>query len=53
MVAHFGLQMSGIEAARSELLRLHRKGLIEDETLHNLERDLDTEELALRFQLDD
>jgi CPA1 family monovalent cation:H+ antiporter len=33
-------------AARAELLRLHRTGQIDDQVLHELERDLDLEELA-------
>ena len=28
----------------------HRRGLIEDEVLHELERDLDVEELAMTLQ---
>lgn len=52
LVEHFGLLHRSIEAARAELIRLHRAGLIEDETLHNLERDLDIEEMGVRFQLE-
>ena len=32
--------------ARAELLRLHRTGQIDDRVLHELERDLDLEELG-------
>ncbi|WP_162784744.1 hypothetical protein [Paracoccus suum] len=53
MRAHFELLDAGISSGRAELIRLHRAGLIEDETLHNLERDLDIEEVTIRFQLDD
>jgi monovalent cation/hydrogen antiporter len=33
-------------AGRAELLRLHRAGQIDDRVLHELERDLDFEELS-------
>jgi CPA1 family monovalent cation:H+ antiporter len=35
-----------IAAGRAELLRLHRSGQIHDEMLHNLERDLDLQEVS-------
>jgi hypothetical protein len=35
-----------IAAGRAELLRLHRAGEIDDRTLHELEHDLDLEELG-------
>lgn len=44
--AHFDLVLEAIAAGRAELLRLHRAGEIDDRTLHELERDLDIEELA-------
>ena len=47
---HFDVVLAAIAAARAELIRLHRAGLIEDEVLHNLERDLDVEEMAITFQ---
>lgn len=47
---HFGVVLASITAGRAELVRQHRAGLIEDETLHNLERDLDLEEMAMIFQ---
>ncbi len=47
---HFDLILVGIAAARQELIRLHRAGLIEDAVLHELERDLDVEEMAMVFQ---
>ena len=50
---HFDLQLRGIAAGRAELIRLHRAGEIEDETLHNLERDLDVEEFGLLLQMED
>ena len=50
---HFDLQLRSIAAGRAELIRLHRAGEIEDETLHNLERDLDVEELGLLLQMED
>ena len=39
--------------AGEELVRIHRAGLIEDEVLHELERDLDVEELAMTLQRGD
>jgi hypothetical protein len=51
MRPHIDLVLSSIAAGREELLRIHRAGLIEDEVLHNLERDLDVEELGMALQL--
>lgn len=48
--AHFGVVLAAVAAGRAELVRLHRKGLIEDEVLHDLERDLDLEELGALSQ---
>ncbi len=44
--AHYGIILAAVEAARAELVRLHRAHQIDDETLHSLERDLDLEELG-------
>ncbi len=44
--AHFNVIIAAVAAGRRELVRLHRAGEIDDETLHELERDLDLEELA-------
>lgn len=44
--AHFDVVLAAVAAGRRELLRLHRVGEIDDETLHELERDLDLEELS-------
>jgi CPA1 family monovalent cation:H+ antiporter len=44
--AHFDVVLAAVAAGRSELIRLHRAGDIDDETLHELERDLDLEELG-------
>jgi CPA1 family monovalent cation:H+ antiporter len=44
--AHFDVVLEAIATGRSELIRLHRAGDIDDETLHELERDLDLEELS-------
>jgi len=44
--AHFDLVLEVVAAGREELLRLHRAGDIDDRTLHELERDLDLEELG-------
>jgi CPA1 family monovalent cation:H+ antiporter len=43
---HFNVIISAVEAGRAELVRLHRAGSIDDETLHDLEHDLDLEELG-------
>jgi CPA1 family monovalent cation:H+ antiporter len=48
--AHFDAVLAAIAAGRAELVRLHRQGLIEDEILHDLERDLDLEELGALYQ---
>lgn len=44
---HFDVQQQVLAAGRAELLRIHRAGLIEDEVLHDVEHDLDVEELAI------
>ncbi|WP_395683610.1 Na+/H+ antiporter [Dokdonella sp.] len=44
--AHFDVVLEAVATARVELIRLHRAGEIDDETLHELERDLDLEELS-------
>ncbi|OWV72358.1 sodium:proton antiporter [Rhizobium sp. R339] len=44
--AHFDLVLEAVATGRRELIRLHRAGDIDDETLHELERDLDLEELS-------
>jgi monovalent cation/hydrogen antiporter len=44
--AHFDLVLEANGAGRAELLRLHRTGQIDDRVLHELERDLDFEELS-------
>ncbi|WP_443750111.1 Na+/H+ antiporter [Asticcacaulis solisilvae] len=46
LVAHFELVLKTVAAGRAELIRLHRAGDIDEETLHELERDLDLEELG-------
>ena len=47
---HFDVMLAAIAAGRAELVRLQRDGQIEDEVLHDLERDLDIEELGVIFQ---
>jgi Na+/H+ antiporter len=44
--AHFDVVLEAVAAGRRELIRLHRTGDIDDETLRELERDLDLEELS-------
>ena len=44
--AHYDVVFAVIAAGRAELVRLHRTNEIDDETLHELERDLDLEELS-------
>lgn len=46
----FDIILAGHAAGRAELIRLHRASQIEDEVLHNLERDLDIEEMQIIFQ---
>lgn len=50
---HFDMVLESIAAGRAELIRMHRAGKIEDETLHELERDLDVEELGIILQRGD
>jgi CPA1 family monovalent cation:H+ antiporter len=47
---HFDVLLQAVAAGREELIRIHRAGMIEDEVLHELERDLDVEELGITFQ---
>ena len=47
---HFDAMLEAIAAGRAELIRLHRAGQIEDEVLHDLEQDLDLEEMGIIFQ---
>jgi hypothetical protein len=44
--AHFDVVLQAVASGRRELIRLHRTGDIDDETLDELERDLDLEELS-------
>ena len=44
--AHYDVILAAIKAGRTEMLRLHRGGLIHDELLRALERDLDLQEVA-------
>ena len=44
--AHFDVVLEAVAVARAELIRLHRAGEIDEETLQELERDLDLEELS-------
>ncbi len=47
---HFRVVLAAIAAGRAELLRLHRAGKIHDSVLHQLEGELDLEEMsASRF----
>lgn len=46
IAAHYGVILAAVAAGRAELVRMHRTHQIDDETLHDLERDLDLEELV-------
>ena len=46
IAAHFDVILGSIAAGRLELVQLHRTHQIDDEVLHNLEHDLDLEELG-------
>jgi Na+/H+ antiporter len=46
IASHFDVIIAAVDAGRAELVRLHRAGQIDDETLHDLEHDLDLEEVA-------
>jgi Na+/H+ antiporter len=50
---HFDVLLQSIASGREELIRIHRAGHIEDEVLHELERDLDVEEIGITFQRGD
>jgi Na+/H+ antiporter len=50
---HFDVLLQAIASGREELIRIHRAGHIEDEVLHELERDLDVEEMGITFQRGD
>jgi len=52
VVAHFGVVLAAIAAARKELLALHRAGQLHDELLHAMERDLDLQEITARNNRD-
>ncbi len=48
---HFRVVLAAVTAGRQEILRLHKEGCIHDRVLHDLEQELDLEELgASRFQ---
>lgn len=44
--AHFDVVLAAVAAGREELLRLRRVGLLHDELLHELEHDLDLQEIT-------
>lgn len=44
--AHYDVVLAAIAAGRTELLRMHRSELIDDEMLTVLEHDLDLQEIA-------
>ena len=46
IASHFDVVIGAVKAGRAELVRLHRSHLIDDETLRDLERDLDLEEMG-------
>ncbi|ACB94234.1 Na+/H+ antiporter [Beijerinckia indica] len=51
--AHFQVVQEAIKAGRAELLRLHRTGAVRDETLRDLEHELDLEEINVQGWLSD
>jgi hypothetical protein len=44
--AHYDIVLAAVAAGRTELLRMHRSGQIDDELLTILEHDLDLQEIA-------
>lgn len=46
VAAHFDVILAAVAAGRTELVSLHRSRQIDDEILHDLERDLDLEEMS-------
>jgi CPA1 family monovalent cation:H+ antiporter len=45
---HFNVQIELIETERREILQLRRKGMIDDDILRRIEKDLDLQEMRLR-----
>ncbi|AQV97339.1 Na+/H+ antiporter [Cupriavidus necator] len=45
-LAHFGVVLAGLAAARAELLKMHRAGQLTDELLRHMEHDLDLQEVS-------
>jgi CPA1 family monovalent cation:H+ antiporter len=46
IAAHFDVIIGAVRAGRETLVRLHRSGDIDDETLRDLEHDLDLEDMS-------
>jgi CPA1 family monovalent cation:H+ antiporter len=46
IAAHYDVIIGAVGAGRAELVRLHRAGRIDDDTLRDLEHDLDLEEMG-------
>lgn len=46
IASHFDVIIDAVRAGREELVRLHRSGQIDDETLRDLEHDLDLKEMG-------
>lgn len=46
IASHFDVIIEAVRAGRSSLVRLHRANLIDDETMRDLEHDLDLEEMG-------
>ncbi len=46
IASHFDVIIEAVRAGRASLVRLHRANLIDDETMRDLEHDLDLEEMG-------
>ncbi|NVE25211.1 Na+/H+ antiporter [Burkholderia glumae] len=50
--AHYDVVLAAVSAGRAEMLKMHRGGLIHDEILHELEHDLDLQEVTARHAME-
>ncbi|PRG92387.1 Na+/H+ antiporter [Burkholderia gladioli] len=50
--AHYDVVLAAVAAGRAEMLRMHRAGEIHDEVLHQLERELDQQEVTARLAME-
>jgi len=51
VTSHYTIVLAAVAAARIALLKMHREGLVHDELLHALERDLDFQEVSAQHAM--